>query len=576
MRKLIARMMTAPILASLLLTGLPVQAAGQEKTAAQEEAAQEEAAQEETVQEEAAAQEEAVQEEAAEQSTFLNLRLHNRSVRSWDEERMRYNYIGRYQTVELSEDCAKAHPELAAKLKLLNEGQKRYLENSAEGMIEFAGHFTGDQESALPLTETSSYLVRRADETALCMLERYDLYAGGEETTIYYTYHFDPETGKDLKLEEIVNDVEALPDLIADRMVAQICAGTDAAASPEQAAGNSAEKESTEETKTPEQIRTELLGELHRTLEAEDEEWLWVLDPQGLTFVFNPHTVDVEREDPLFVTILFKEDTKKEIFREEVREDSTYALYLPYDAPAFADLTGDGRADSIQVRPLADETEHYRYRGAEITLNGEHYFDTIYCEKLTPVLVRSAAGYILFLFFQTGEGGRIRWYSLAQGSPVLIDEIQGMLRVEDDLVLDWDIEDTVPDQILTDPDRMEIRSIVWLLSSYYGWNEYAPDREGNLVAKNPYYRISGNRLTLKKDLKVPLVDETTLEPTGRRVRIRKGTELIMKDSDGTTFVDFELPDGRLVRIEVEIGEYGEERVDGEDAYDVFDGMLYAG
>ena len=93
---------------------------------------------------------------------------------------------------------------------------------------------------------------------------------------------------------------------------------------------------------------------------------------------------------------------------------------------------------------------------------------------------------------------------------------------------------------------------------------------------NRIYRISGNRLTLKKDLKVPRVDETTLEPTGRRVRIRKGTELIMKDSDGTTFVDFELPDGRLVRIEVEIGEYGEERVDGEDAYDVFDGMLYAG
>ena len=33
------------------------------------------------------------------------------------------------------------------------------------------------------------------------MLERYDLYAGGEETTIYYTYHFDPETGKPLDVQ---------------------------------------------------------------------------------------------------------------------------------------------------------------------------------------------------------------------------------------------------------------------------------------------------------------------------------------------------------------------------------------
>ena len=539
MRKQIARMMAA-VLAAVVMTRLPVLAVG--SSAAGEKAAPK------------------TEEAAAEESGKLSLRLRNRSIQDWNESLLRYNYIGRYQFIELSDACAAQYPELAEKLRLMNKGQERYLQDSAEGMIEYAGRFDQEHAAALPLTESSSYLVRRADASALSILERYDLYAGGEESTAYYTYCFDPETGKDLELSEIVQDPSALPDLIADRMMAQM-----------DTADQNPEEES---ARTPEEIRTGLLGELHEYFETPDQVLQWVLDPHGLTFVFNPHTVDVEREDPLFVTILFRDDPDHEIFCDGVAAEKTYAVYLPLSVMNCADLRGS--TDLLKVDAVADETEHFRYRGAEITLNGEHYFDSVYCEELTPVLVQAQSVTCLFLFYETGEGGRIRWSSLNQGSPMLVDEMQGTLKLDDDIQLDWEVEDTVPQKVLTDPERMNIRSMVWLLSSYYGWNEYNLNRDGSLSAANPYYWISGNRLTLKKDLKVPLIDENTMEPTGRRVTVTKGTELIMKDSDGETFVDFELPDGRLIRVEVELGEYGEERVDGEDAYDVFDGMLYAG
>ena len=114
--------------------------------------------------------------------------------------------------------------------------------------------------------------------------------------------------------------------------------------------------------------------------------------------------------------------------------------------------------------------------------------------------------------------------------------------------------------------RMDVLSTMFGTKSHYIHPEY-----GFLVAKEEHYDILGDLMPITS--KIPL--ELQILPEGTMEELPAGTTFYFVRTDGGTYVDMRLEDGRECRIEFETDGW-ERSINGVPEWDCFEQLWYAG
>ena len=125
--------------------------------------------------------------------------------------------------------------------------------------------------------------------------------------------------------------------------------------------------------------------------------------------------------------------------------------------------------------------------------------------------------------------------------------------------------------MFNDPSGFELGTHMDMLGTMTGTKIYRTDPETGL----PFTEMQAYTLPEDREL-VSLIDlELQILPELETQTVPAGTKFYFLRTDGETYVDMYLEDGRECRVEVEHRDW-QHYVNGVDEYECFDGILYAG
>ena len=125
---------------------------------------------------------------------------------------------GNYYTYELDADMAKEYPELDAVLRDYNhfgeEDLMMFFDQNEADILEMLK----DREGVYFEDDTFPHLLR-SDSLVFSFVDELYVYMGGAHGSTSYTgYNYDPATGKEIRFDDVVSDVSALPDIVVDEL----------------------------------------------------------------------------------------------------------------------------------------------------------------------------------------------------------------------------------------------------------------------------------------------------------------------------------------------------------------------
>ncbi len=420
-----------------------------------------------------------------------------------------------YDCLGLGEEDAKALPDLDAALGA-------YAKERGEAM--------GDGEGTACALD-----VRRADSVAVSLLSVEEP-AG----TLVGTAVFDAATGARLGLDDVVTDQGWL-DLM-DRATALL---TDKY--PELDADT---------------VRDRLLAA------ANDRSLDWTLDPQGVSLYLDAADVSSWGQGLLTVLVPFGSGLVDEGYAEVPAQ---YAVPFGTSVPLSFDF-GTGTAQELRVVPTwSDETGACEqltfYLDEESTEVSLHAYET------TPVLVHLGEGedYLYLEGLSEDDYPFLELYALSGDQPPvpLCDTVWGTGLHRDGRT------EPLSTTLLTDPDAFLLDTRMDLLSTYSAHRSYHIAADGSLVPEDLWYTIDADiTLTSLVALQADVLGADR-SVTEAGVLLPAGTQYTLLRTDGSSWVEAQLDDGRECRLSVTGGQWPQ-LVDGKPADQCFDGMLFAG
>lgn len=419
-----------------------------------------------------------------------------------------------YDCLGLTDADARERPALAAALTA-------YVQERRDA--------TGDGQSVL-----STLDVRRADTVAVSLL------SVGGPTGPVDTAVFDAGTGARLGLDDVVTDQGRLE--LMDRAVALL-------------------------TEKYPGLESDAVRD-HLSAVANDHTLDWTLDAQGVALYLDAADVSSWGQGRLTVMVPFSSGLVDAAYTEVPAQ---YAIPFGTSVPLSFDF-GAGIVQELRVVPTwSDETGACErltfYLDEESTEVSLHSYET------TPVLVHMGEGedYLYVEGLSDNDYPFLDIYALsADRPPVLLhDTIWGT-----GLHRDW-MTEPFPTTLLTDPDAFLLDTRVDLLSTYSAHRAYRITADGSLIADEDWYTIDADiTLTALVALQVDVLGPDR-SVTQAEVLLPAGTQCTLLRTDGSSWVEVQLDDGRECRLSA-TNEQWPQLVDGKPADQCFDGMLFAG
>ena len=246
-----------------------------------------------------------------------------------------------YQTLSLSDEDKKSYPQLSQTLENLNKEQKTSAEEEFGEMKEWAREDYAQSEPEYFNGHTSEreYLVRRADSVLLSTRSNWYSYTGGVHPN-YGTgcYNYDTETGRELKLSDVVTDVSQIPEILSEVLIAR----------------------------NPIEPFGDLKGKLSL---YKEEDFTWTMGYQSITFYFSPYEIAAYASGSFTVTIFFDENPG--LFNEKYTEKAESYFY---EVCTYEDIELDIDEEDTHTDWLHITTEEYEggyYTVLNIGVNGE-------------------------------------------------------------------------------------------------------------------------------------------------------------------------------------------------------------
>ena len=483
----------------------------------------------------------------------LHLESGNR-LHSWHDPAVNGNgYMALANVMEealfLSDDDAKEFPDLEKTLREFHEARfTRLKKELVDNMDNNKDVFQGYPDIQMSVNGQSH--VRRADTEVLSFVSYVDMFYGG--------YNFDTKTGKEITLADVISDASALPELLDPVLSAENGEKYDLAA---------------------DSIR-EILKE------KKPEEYSFTIEPEGVRFWFSPYDLSSFAAGMFTGEILFKDHP--EIFTGKYQNASpVWARACPELEPVT--FFRDGKLTEVLV--TGNIGEYGAHDSITVSMDGKELVIPQYGYVLEPHLLCRDGKYWLYLF-NRGENdfSTLHVLDMNGSSPKETGTVEGISRefriLKESEWVDYDYEKAHEEEsaeddhrsvLITDPDNIRLDEHMELLSTYSASAVYAMQADGSPANKEAYYEIYNGdsfRLTLKQDAEFPEADPETLADKGTAA-LPAGTEIGFYRTDGKDTVWFLLGDGRCIRVKLDDTDWPQP-VNGTDADELFDGMIFAG
>lgn len=441
----------------------------------------------------------------------------------------------RWESLLLTEESAEHYPDLADALQLHSDKSHASHEDMTGELAQLARETLPEVDTFHGYTATTRHYVHRADEVILSIRIHADEYAGGAHPN-YGTsaLNYDPATGKEIQLVDVIKDIDRIKIFIAERL----------------------------RQKYP----YEEFAGLEELLEGYySRDFTWTLDHQGITFWFSPYEIAPYAAGAPSVTFTFAE--WPQIFNEKYFSNAdSWTVELPLH-------------QEVEVALQDDIRQHYRLAGYQED-NGFLDLYLVVGEEneypLGDIMAYAVQSYLayadqqLFLFVEGVADSDYRTlyvYRLGEGEPELTDTVTGGYPGE--VKRGGGREQIWMKRVLTDPTHIELSSIVQLLGTWTGTKSYTFDpAAGTFAADSDAFTIADER-------QIHSSAEIEVTIGGKTEKLPAKTELQMLRTDGETYAELRLEDGRECRIDITRKD-GQHYIGGIPEWECFDDLLYAG
>ena len=440
-----------------------------------------------------------------------------------------------------------SHEKLQDALKALNQSALDDQKSVIDENKEYAEQEYASNPDMVEYTFDRDILVARSDETVLSMAVMEGSYLGGAHPfgmTTGRTY--DTQTGKELSLKDVVSDYDGIYEYV---------------------------KKQLEENYDQSMFFEDYQDTLQKMFYDESGDYgtvQWTISQTGLSIYFNQYDLAPYVAGSQQVDISFKD--QPQLFQSKyVVEKESYSKVIRENSSCFADVDGDGKEEEISYSVARDE---YGFGGAiTVTCDGQT-FDTAEIDKDASDAygaygAYSSEGYVLhtsdgrtYLYLQHLDDNDYRYvnvFRLDQGRPSYVG-YEGMA---------W-----YNTQIL-DPDSFMLYTRLDVLGTYYGMKRYHVDEAGLPASDDEAYVINeSSMLQSTRDLEVTILEENGSET---EATVPSGTGYTIFRTDGASYADAHLNDGRNCRIQIKEGSRGWGwDIDGVSEEECFEWLPYAG
>ena len=462
-------------------------------------------------------------------------------INRWTENYVQLAYVS-WQDVILSDSCAEEYPKLASALNQRNrdlhalgdETLEMLCENAEADIVSWGDNFPGYMD------DTRAY-VQRADSRIFSLCYQYETFNGGMRPYSGTTcMNLDPATGEPVTIDQIITDMDALPQLLTDAL-REKCADL-----PEDTFHNTAEQ-------------LESYG---------PDAYTWTIGYQGVTFYFGSYELTDGSAGALTVTLWFADNPK--LFAESYTRspENGYVLTLPQSGYTDVDLKPSEKGSDQLAVGLNEEGRLWIELNDSRIYNEEFYAYYLDAYLVTP----DNENFYLYIDSSSDNDYRaIHVYELKAGQPILRTVLWGH-GMDGQWIEKYEFGETYFVRHFNDPSSYTLFTRADMLSTISGTRSYHTDPKTGLPQTDAeYYTLSSGMPPLVSliPLKVKMLPDEAAET------LPAGTKFYFLRTDNETYVDMALEDGRECRIYVVRRDW-EWIVDGHSEYDCFENLMYAG
>ena len=484
-----------------------------------------------------------------------------------------------YFTLALPEEAAKQYPALASTLEgKAKDDQAKAQDKILELAAEFQdiAEYNSDFDSTL--TEKLKPKVMRADANIVSILCEGEAYSGGAHGE-YWTegWNYDPESGRELKLSDVVPDREKLTTLVREKF---------------------SEKYTTAEYGDALTNAADYLATLS---DSDYEATPWTMDSEGLTLYFPQYTLGPYAAGAQDISIGFTE--APELFTEKYRATCDEYVIPLVDARTYELAADDGKPVAVSVELSGDgESDTYTcaYSIGNTSLHSESY-----CYSNESYIIYAGGEHYIYSFsssdndYMSLEVVDVEKKSLEEGRSVNASLYRPIFSWSEEG--DYDMRST-GGAAFTDPEDFELERRMEVLGTTSGRRSYHVGADGYPESNDAYYTLPlSYAIRTKKEMTLDTVDAKG-EKTGTET-IPAGTYLIGIRSDADQIEDLQLIDASkldidegdgwssftvkdgsdfqadltkpIYRVTVDHSDWPN-LVNGEAVDQLFDGVIYAG
>lgn len=384
----------------------------------------------------------------------------------------------------------------------------------------------------------------RADGQILSFWNKEGSYLGGAHDNYYMSgENFDPETGEQLTLTDVVTDYKAVYDYV---------------------------KADLENNYDQGMFFEGYKDTLEGMFFGSDDDGMmpleWTMDGEGLTMFFNPYVLTPWAGGGVTVKIPFEgnEDLFVDVYGRTPRQPARRV----YKGENFS-VTWNGTERTLRF--TADYNEGTYDTTVRITLveeNDETWRENTYYGSFCDAWLMEAPDghpYLYAEFLSENDWRSLEVFDLA-------DEKKFMPSVSG-------LGDSFYGHFVADSEDFALYTRLDTLGTYMVYRRYSVGEDGMPKPKETAYRLTsaakedGFKLVSKRELPVTILEDGAES----KETLPAGTSFILKATDGETFVEAELSDGRRCRIELEMREeWPHYYIDGISEEDCFEDLWYAG